>query len=151
MDDRVREAYRHCEALVRAYDKDRYLASLFAPVDRRRHLLALYAFALEIGRVKAAVTQPMTGVIRLQWWLEAVTGLRAGGAAASPGMIAVQGAALPNQLSLLAPAAAVEARQAELGGSPPTGARAVVLAMAARLLGAGDDGITAAAESGAQA
>ena len=54
--DRIREAYRHCEDLVRAHDKDHYLASLFAPADRRPYLFALYAFALEIGRVEMLVT-----------------------------------------------------------------------------------------------
>ena len=45
------DAYAHCEALVRTSDKDRFLASLFAPADARPHLFALYAFNLEIARV----------------------------------------------------------------------------------------------------
>ena len=44
-------AYAHCEALVRASDKDRFVASLFAPTGTRPHLFALYAFNLEIARV----------------------------------------------------------------------------------------------------
>src|ERR1041385_5940480 len=114
--DSIAESYRHCEALVRAHDKDCYLASLFAPAERRRYLFALYAFALEIGRVKAAVTEPMTGVIRLQWWLEAVTGLRAAEAAASPVMIALQDASQQTNVALAPLAAAVEARQVDLEG-----------------------------------
>src|SRR6185437_5119844 len=98
--DRIVEAYRHCEALVRAHDKDDYLASLFAPAERRRHLFALYAFALEIGRVKSLVHEPMAGTIRLQWWLDAIGGLRAGEAAASPVMIALQDASLQTGVSL---------------------------------------------------
>ncbi|HEY7972943.1 MAG TPA: phytoene/squalene synthase family protein, partial [Xanthobacteraceae bacterium] len=39
-------AYAHCEALVRASDKDRFVASLFAPTGTRPHLFALYAFNL---------------------------------------------------------------------------------------------------------
>ena len=76
--DRIREAYRHCEALVRAHDKDQFLASLFAPAERRPYLFALYAFALEIGRVKRLVNEPMAGTIRLQWWLEALAGCARG-------------------------------------------------------------------------
>ena len=75
--DRVREAYRHCEALVRAQDKDHFLTSLFAPAERRSYLFALYAFAIEIARVRTLVKEPMAGTIRLQWWLEAIAGLRA--------------------------------------------------------------------------
>ena len=44
--------YRHCENLVRAADKDRYLATLFAPADRRDALFALYAFSHEIATVR---------------------------------------------------------------------------------------------------
>ena len=149
--DRIREAYRHCEQLVRAHDKDHYLASLFAPLERRRFLLALYAFALEIARVKALVKEPMTGTIRLQWWLEAVSGLRAEEAAASPVMLALQDASQKTGISLNALTAAVEARQAELQGIPAPEAAAVELIMAARFLGAEGETIAAAAKSAAQA
>ena len=44
--------YRHCEALVRAADKDRYLAALFAPADKRVPLFALHAFNHEIANIR---------------------------------------------------------------------------------------------------
>ena len=72
----MQDAYGHCEALVRAADKDRYLAGLFAPAPARRHLYALYAFAVEIARVREAVREPAAGEIRLQWWRDAVGGER---------------------------------------------------------------------------
>src|SRR5690349_24980986 len=77
-------SFRHCEDLVRAADKDRYLATLFAPDDRRGPLHALYAFAIEIGRVRERAREPMPGEIRLQWWREVLAGERAGEAAAHP-------------------------------------------------------------------
>jgi 15-cis-phytoene synthase len=80
----MQDAYRHCEQLVRAADKDRFLASLFAPSDKRDALHALYAFNLEIVRVRAAIRDPMAGEIRLQWWREVLSGERAGEAAANP-------------------------------------------------------------------
>ena len=61
-------AYTACEALVRAGDRDRFLASLFAPSEHRPALLALYAFNLEIARIHELVRQPLAGEIRLQWW-----------------------------------------------------------------------------------
>ena len=149
--DTIREAYRHCEELVRTHDKDHYLASLFAPAERRPYLFALYAFALEIGRVKSLVNEPMAGTIRLQWWLEAVSGLRAGEAAASPVMIALQDAGAQTGVSLAPLVAAVEARQNELHGTPATGAAAAVFAMAARFLGAEGDAIATAAARAAEA
>jgi phytoene synthase len=78
------DAFAHCEALVRATDKDRFLASLYAPAAKRMHLYALYAFAHEIARVADAARQPMAGEIRLQWWRDALLGERSGEALANP-------------------------------------------------------------------
>src|ERR1700722_8802144 len=76
--------FEHCAALVREADRDRYLATLFAPAQHRDALLALYAFNIEIVRVRDLAREPMPGEIRLQWWREALSGLRAGEAAAHP-------------------------------------------------------------------
>jgi len=151
MSDNIRQAHRHCERLVRAHDKDRYLASLFAPADRRPYLFALYAFALELARVKMLVKEPMAGAIRLQWWREAIEGLRAEEAAANPVMSALQDAARQTGVSLAPLTAAVEAREAELHGTPPIGAAATVFTMAARLLGADGEAIAPAADLAGQA
>jgi 15-cis-phytoene synthase len=78
------DAYAYCEAVVRGADKDRYVASLFAPAASRRHLFALYAFAHEISRLGRLLREPMAGEIRLQWWREAVSGERHGEALANP-------------------------------------------------------------------
>ncbi|MGB9368641.1 MAG: phytoene/squalene synthase family protein [Xanthobacteraceae bacterium] len=75
---------RHCEALVRAGDKDRFLATLFAPADTRGPLFALYAFNVEIASVRDRAREPMPGEIRLQWWRDVINGERAGEAAANP-------------------------------------------------------------------
>ncbi len=40
--------FEHCAALVREADRDRYLATLFAPAEHRDALFALYAFNVEI-------------------------------------------------------------------------------------------------------
>lgn len=80
----MQSAHRHCEQLVRAADKDRFLATLFAPVDRRDALFALYAFNCEIASVRDRAREPMPGEIRLQWWRDVIVGERAGEAAANP-------------------------------------------------------------------
>jgi phytoene synthase len=64
----MQDAYTACQALVRAGDRDRFLASLFAPAEHRPAILALYAFNLEIARTPEVVRQPLAGEIRLQWW-----------------------------------------------------------------------------------
>ena len=78
------DAEHYCETLVRDADRDRFLATLFAPQPQRRHLLALHAFDIEIARIRYAVHEPMAGEIRLQWWREAIGGERDGEAAANP-------------------------------------------------------------------
>jgi phytoene synthase len=71
---RMQDAFAHCEALVRAADKDRFLASLFAPAEHRVALHSLYAFNVEIARVPEMVREPLAGEIRLQWWSDAIAG-----------------------------------------------------------------------------
>lgn len=78
------DAADHCARLVRAADRDRFLAGLYAPLPARRRLFALYAFDSEIARVPQAVREPMAGEIRLQWWRDVIGGERAGEAAANP-------------------------------------------------------------------
>ncbi len=70
------DASGYCEQLVREADKDRFLATLFAPAARRPALFALYAFNAEIARVRDIAREPMPGEIRLQWWREVVEGGR---------------------------------------------------------------------------
>lgn len=78
------DSYAHCEALVREHDRDRWLAALFAPAERRPHLFALYAFNAEIARVRSVVRTPMAGEIRLQWWRDALLGDGHGDVRANP-------------------------------------------------------------------
>src|SRR5271156_4393338 len=82
--------FAHCEALLRDGDRDRWLASLFIPADKRAYVRALYAFSLEIAGIAARVSEPMLGEIRLQWWREALVGERAAEAAAHPVAAAVR-------------------------------------------------------------
>jgi phytoene synthase len=70
----MEQAFAHCEALVRAADRDRFLATLFAPRERRGALFALYAFNVEIARVREVVRDPVAGEIRLQWWSDVLAG-----------------------------------------------------------------------------
>ncbi|MBG0801738.1 phytoene/squalene synthase family protein [Methylocystis sp. H4A] len=67
-----REHYVQCEELLRARDRDLWLACLFAPQAARPHIHALYAFAQETADVSGKVTQPLLGEMRLQWWLDAL-------------------------------------------------------------------------------
>ncbi|MEJ8573297.1 phytoene/squalene synthase family protein [Microbaculum marinum] len=73
-DTASRDCFAHCEELVRRGDKDRFLATLFAPADKRSYIFALYAFNLEIARIRDAVSDALPGEMRLQWWRDALHG-----------------------------------------------------------------------------
>jgi 15-cis-phytoene synthase len=70
----MQRAFQYCADHVRRLDKDRFLASQFAPEPARAHVLALYAFNLEVARVRELVSNPMPGEIRLQWWRDVLSG-----------------------------------------------------------------------------
>lgn len=114
----MKDAYQHCETLVRERDRDRFLATLFAPVEKRAHLFALYAFDLEISRVPDAVREPMAGEIRLQWWRDVLSGERAGEAQANPVAAALLDTLRHHPLSSEALGKAIDARAFDLVGSP---------------------------------
>ena len=80
----MKEFFAYCADRVRETDRDRYLATLFAPADKRDALFALYAFDIEISRVRELARETMPGEIRLQWWREVLLGERAGEATANP-------------------------------------------------------------------
>lgn len=93
-------AMTYCETLVREADKDRWLTSLFVPEPQRSDLLALYAFNIEIARVREVVSNPMPGEIRLQWWRDLLAGgcqkAASGHPAAQPLLAAIERSGLPH-------------------------------------------------------
>jgi 15-cis-phytoene synthase len=73
-----------CAELVRVHDFARYASTLFASVAARPALLALYAFNVEISRVREQVSQPLPGEMRLQWWTDMLGGSGHGGVEGNP-------------------------------------------------------------------
>jgi len=73
-----------CAELVRTHDFARYASTLFVPAGLRRALLALYAFNVEISRVREQVSQPLPGEMRLQWWTDMLAGAGHGGIEGNP-------------------------------------------------------------------
>lgn len=62
----------YCGEVVRRYDSDRFLVSLSAAPERRAALWALFAFNHEIAKTREVVTETTIGLIRLQWWRDAL-------------------------------------------------------------------------------
>jgi phytoene synthase len=78
------DSVEFCAQLVRAHDFTRYASTLFMPATRRRALLAIYAFNVEISRVREHVSQPLPGEVRLQWWTDMLAGRGHGGVEGNP-------------------------------------------------------------------
>jgi 15-cis-phytoene synthase len=140
--------FEHCAALVREADRDRYLATLYAPAARRDALFALYAFAVEIERVREVAREPIPGEIRLQWWREVVAGERVGEAAANPVAAALRQTLTRQGIGADRAIALIDAHAFDLYDEPiPTvddldnyaaKTQGALLAMAADILGVSD-------------
>jgi phytoene synthase len=110
----------HCEALVREADKDRFLATLFAPQSHRAALFALYAFNIEIARIREVVREPMAGEMRLQWWADVLDNREHGAVQAHPVVAALKLAIERYRLPLEPLKAMVEIRFFDLYDDQPT-------------------------------
>ncbi|HET7804209.1 MAG TPA: phytoene/squalene synthase family protein [Pseudolabrys sp.] len=108
----------YCAALVREADHARYLATLFAPAELRSALFSLYAFDIEISRIRDLAREPMPGEIRLQWWREVLEGARAGEAAANPVSAALLAALARHHLVTAKLTGLVEARRFDIYDEP---------------------------------
>ena len=112
------DTFDHCEEMVRAGDKDRFLATLFAPEKYRRPLYALYAFNLEIARIRELAREPMPGEFRLQWWRDALLGAGQGEAMSHPVAAALREVVVRYRLPPAALAGLIDARAFDLYDDP---------------------------------
>jgi phytoene synthase len=143
------DPFPHCEALVREADKDRFLATLFAPAKYRRPLFALYAFNIEVARVREQAREPMPGEIRLQWWRDVFGGTGSGEARANPVAAALLDTVVRYRLPPQAFTDLIDARTFDLYDDPMGSIEeldgyagktaSAVIALAARILNDGND------------
>lgn len=103
---------------VRRLDHDRFLTALLAPAQHRPKLFAIYAFNAEIARVREAVSEPMLGQIRLQWWRETLDNLGRGEAAGHEVAITLSEAFSEKTLVIPALTALIDARERDLDEAP---------------------------------
>lgn len=110
----------YCGGEARRHDNDRFLTALFAPAPAREALFALIAFNYELARTREVASEPTLGLIRLQWWRDAVAACYGEGAlpphpGAEPLAAAVRGFNLSRPLF----EALIDAREADMEEDPP--------------------------------
>jgi phytoene synthase len=152
------ESPSYCAEQVRQFDHDRFLTAIFAPAAVREHLFALYAFNIELAKVREVVTEPLIGQMRLQWWRDTLDRLYAGDTVAHE-------VARPLRAAIQACGAArsafdplIDARECDLEKSPPAdteallayaeGTGAPVLAIALQIAGGATDTVDIARKAG---
>jgi phytoene synthase len=143
------DAFDHCETLLREGDKDRFLATLFAPPKYRRALHALYAFNLEVARTRELAREAMPGEIRLQWWREVLAGAGRGDIDAHPVAAAIRSVVVRYSLPPQALTGLIDARSFDLYDEPMASVAyleryarqtsSVLIELAARILRDGRD------------
>jgi phytoene synthase len=134
---------------VRLYDHDRFMSTIFAPAAVREHLFALYAFNIELAKVREIVSEPLIGQMRLQWWRDTLDKIYAGETikheVARPLGVAIVACGIDR--AAFDPL--IDAREFDLDGVPPSdlaallayaeGTGAPVLAIALQVAGGGLD------------
>jgi 15-cis-phytoene synthase len=105
-------------ASLAAIDRDAYVATLMAPAGVRADLAALHAFAAEIQAIPLRIREPMAGMVRLQWWRDALT---AGGPTGNPVADAVIALVAGGRLPLQPLLDLLEARSFDLYDDPMPG------------------------------
>ncbi len=68
-----------CAGIVERGDPARFKAVMAAPPKARNALFPLYAFNVEVARVPWLTAEPGIAEIRLQWWIDALGEIAAGG------------------------------------------------------------------------
>ena len=135
---------------MRQFDRDRFLTSLFAAPESRDRLHKLYAFNVELSRIRETVSEPLIGQMRIQWWQDIVSTLKQGDPPPKGHPVAESLSSLIRELNLPLPIfdRLLEARSLDVSGKPieslgelrsySQGTSATISELALRCLGVSD-------------
>jgi len=80
----IDENQSYCRGLVREFDRERYLVTLFAPAQVQRSIWTILSFNQEVAKIRESVSETALGEIRLQWWQEVLEEIQAGSVRQQP-------------------------------------------------------------------
>lgn len=109
----------YCAEQVRRFDHERWLMTLVAPAPARRRLLALLAFNVEVARTRETIREPHMGLIRLQWWRDAVAEAQAGRPRRHPVVLELAPSIADGTLPLDSLIALIDARERDIDDALP--------------------------------
>jgi phytoene synthase len=112
------ESVRHAVDYLRANDRDRYFATLVLPAPARDAVTALYAFNADVASIRDRAREAAAGEIRLQWWIDALTGEGHGAVRQNPLADALFDAVAEYGLPMPAILRMIEARRFDLYDDP---------------------------------
>src|SRR4030095_16474995 len=116
----------YCLEQVRRFDRDRYLTALFARPQARADLMALYAFNLEVAKTRELVREPMMGLMRQQWWRDCLAKIYAGNERRHQVVQPLAAAIRRHRLDRAPFDRLLDAREHDLGETPPADLPALV-------------------------
>jgi len=141
---------------VRRHDRDRFTCAMFATEPARTHLLALYAFNLELSKAREVVSEPLLGRIRLQWWRDTLDAMEKDQTPDHQVAKAFQSAIEWAGLERAGIDELIDAREFDMLGDPPEdlaallayckGTSSALSLMGLKILGVQDDAVEAAAK-----
>ncbi|KAF7720240.1 Squalene/phytoene synthase family protein [Penicillium ucsense] len=76
--EEVQGAHRYCVSLLSKYDRPSYTLSTFIPQHARSFYIALRALNVSLSMIPETTSSPTIGLMRLQFWRDAVTKILAG-------------------------------------------------------------------------
>ncbi|KAJ8080579.1 hypothetical protein PM082_017413 [Marasmius tenuissimus] len=108
------DAAQYCRDLVRKHDYESYLISQFFPKEYQGGYFALKAFSVELAMVSDTVSNPTIGMMRMQFWRDAVKGITDGNPPRHPIALALHDASQTANLPPYHLKRMIDARDAEL-------------------------------------
>jgi 15-cis-phytoene synthase len=146
------------EQAVASSDPDRMAAAFFAPAAMRPDLMALYAFNIELTRVRETVREPLAGQMRFAWWRDQLNRIDGGKALDAPVGRALAETVRRHNLPLELLQGLIDARGQELSEAPfateaefdahAQATSSAIMKLAARICGAGNKADAVAGPAG---
>jgi phytoene synthase len=104
---------------LRHADRDRFLCAVAAPAGLRADLATLYTFNAELAGIADKVSEQMLGLIRLQWWRDALDEVAAGKGHRHHLVQALADLIARRHLDVALLRGLIDARERDVGGETP--------------------------------